>query len=114
MAHPQGPTGIPGKGPAPRVDPQRAPSSPARPKGKSEFAGLLEKLRRLEEKTKAAGLTGEKKDKALDAAALARRLEEAEATFLKAMEIRRGLEEAWRAAGKGPYTGKPPGSGGEG
>lgn len=112
MSNPQGPAGIPGKAPAQRVDPGKSGSAPAKPEGKSEFAGLLERLRRLGGESRTAGLA-KKKDKALDPAALAQRLEEAERTFRKAMEIRRGLEEAWRSAGKRPYAGGNTGKGGE-
>ena len=108
MIPPQGPAGIPGKGPAPRVDPKgRSTPSPGTAKG--EFSRLLEKLRSLEESAKAGKLAGEKKEKALDPAALLGKLEEAERTFRKAMEIRKDLEAAWRARGKGPYGQSPPG-----
>ena len=102
-----GTSGIPGKGIPPRVEPQAPSAPPARPAGggKSDFASLLEKLRSLEKETRSSGLEGAEKDekKPLDPAALLRRLEEAERTFRKAMEIRRDLEEAWRSAGKGGY-----------
>ncbi len=104
MADIQGPAGIPGKGPAPRVEPGRGRAVPSSPGGKpSDFAGLLEKLRRLGQEARAADLTPGKKEKDLDPAALAKRLEEAERTFRKAMEVRRSLEAAWRAAGRKSY-----------
>ncbi len=111
MIPPQGPAGIPGKGPAPRVEP-KGRSLPFSGGKKGEFSLLLEKLRSLEETAKAGKLMGEKKEETLDPAALLRKLEEAERTFRKAMEIRKDLEAAWKASGKGPYGGVPSKEGG--
>ncbi len=107
MIPPRGPAGIPGKGPTPEVGP-KGKSLPQPGGAKGEFARLLEKLRSLEESTREGGLAREGKEKSpLDPATLLRRLEEAERTFRKAMEIRKDLEEAWRASGRSPYPAGP-------
>jgi hypothetical protein len=75
----------------------------AEPGGKpGRFAEILDDLRRLEAEN-AGAQVAPAEERGLDPAELGRRVDQAEKTFRKAMEIHRDLAEYWQRA-RNPYS----------